>query len=86
MIRMKEKPFYLSEEDIQWVESTRDAMTLEEKAGQLFCLHGNTNDQKELKEILTTYHPGAVMYRPSAKKVIYDTHKFLQENSKIPLL
>ena len=45
MIRMKEKPFYLSEEDIQWVESTRDAMTLEEKAGQLFCLHGNTNDQ-----------------------------------------
>lgn len=73
MIRMKEKPFYLSEEDIQWVESTRDDMTLEEKAGQLFCLHGNTNDPKELKEILTTYHPGAVMYRPSAKKVIYDT-------------
>lgn len=86
MIRMKENPFYLNEEDIQWVENTRDKMTLEEKTGQLFCLHGNTNDQKELEEILKTYHPGAVMYRPSAKKVIYDTHKFLQENSKIPLL
>ena len=86
MIRMKEKPFYLSDEDIQWVETTRDSMTVEEKTGQLFCLHGNTNDQKELEKILKTYHPGAVMYRPSAKKVIYDTHKFLQENSKIPLL
>lgn len=86
MIRMKENPFYLNEEDIQWVETTKDHMTLEEKVGQLFCLHGNTNDQKELETILETYHPGAVMYRPSAKKIIYDTHKFLQENSKIPLL
>lgn len=83
---MKELPFFLDEEGIAWVEKTLSAMSLEEKVGQIFCLHGNTNNTVELKELLDTYHPGAMMYRPSAKKVIYDTHKFLQENSKIPLL
>ena len=58
MIRMKEKPFYLKEEDIQWVEDVRGKMTVEEKVGQLFCLHGDTNDKKELEKILNTYHPG----------------------------
>lgn len=86
MIRMKEKPFYLNDEDIQWVEDTLASMSLEEKAGQLFCLHGDTNDETKLKEILNTYHPGGIMYRPSAKKVVYDTHKFIQNHTKIPML
>lgn len=85
MIRLEEKPFYLDEDAICWVKKTCSEMSVEEKAGQLFCLHGNTNDPKELEKILHTYHPGGVMYRPSPKKIIYDTHKFLQEKSRIPL-
>ena len=34
---LKQKPFYLSDEDIAWVESTRDSMSVDEKVGQLFC-------------------------------------------------
>ena len=37
MIRYKENPFYLTEEQIQWVEDTYDSMSLDEKLGQLFC-------------------------------------------------
>ena len=31
MIQYKENPFYLTEEQVQWVESTYDSMSLEEK-------------------------------------------------------
>lgn len=37
MIQYKENPFYLTEEQVQWVESTYDSMSLEEKIGQLFA-------------------------------------------------
>ena len=37
MVNLKEKPFYLGDEDIQWVEDIKNRMTLEEKIGQLFC-------------------------------------------------
>jgi hypothetical protein len=37
MINYKEKPFYLSEDEIAWVKDTFNSMTLEEKIGQLFC-------------------------------------------------
>ena len=68
MVKMKESPFFLSDEDIRWVEDIREGMPLEEKVGQLFCLHGDTTDQKELLHVLENYHPGGMMYRPSAKK------------------
>lgn len=37
MINYKANPFFLSDSEIQWVEETFAAMTLEEKIGQLFC-------------------------------------------------
>ena len=36
MINLTKKPFSLSKEDIEWVENTKSAMTVEEKIGQLF--------------------------------------------------
>ena len=42
MIDLKAKPFYLNDEQIQWVEDTIAGMTLEEKLGQL----------KELRSVL----------------------------------
>lgn len=86
MVKMKESPFFLSDEDIRWVEDIREGMSLEEKVGQLFCLHGDTTDQKELLHVLENYHPGGMMYRPSAKEAVYDAHYFLQKNSSIPML
>ena len=36
MINLKEKPFYLSDEDIRWVNDTLNSLSLDEKIGQLF--------------------------------------------------
>ena len=38
MINLTKAPFFLVKEDIEWVENTKKAMTLEEKIGQLFAL------------------------------------------------
>ena len=35
MINLTKAPFFLVKEDIEWVENTKKAMTLEEKIGQL---------------------------------------------------
>lgn len=39
MIDLKGCPFYLKDEDISWIRNTIDAMSLEEKIGQLFCMN-----------------------------------------------
>ena len=36
MVNLREKPYYLNDEQIQWVEDTIAGMTIEEKIGQLF--------------------------------------------------
>ena len=36
MVNLKAKPFYLTDEQISWVEDTIAHMTKEEKIGQLF--------------------------------------------------
>ncbi|MCI6433914.1 MAG: hypothetical protein MR828_03975 [Clostridiales bacterium] len=38
MINLKAKPFYLDDAAIDWVNKTRGSLTVEEKAGQLFCV------------------------------------------------
>ena len=43
-IDLKAKPFYLSDEDIKWVEETIANMTIEEKIGQLFVNMGASRD------------------------------------------
>ena len=36
MVNLREKPFYLNDRQIKWVENTVNYMTLDEKVGQLF--------------------------------------------------
>ena len=82
----KENPFYLTEEQVQWVESTYDSMSLEEKIGQLFCPIVFTKDEKELKELVETKHIGGMLYREGPGEELRQSHKILQDASKIPLL
>lgn len=86
MIDLKANPFFLEEDDIKWAEDTLFHMTEDEKIGQIFCLHGDSDDPEVLKQIVEERYPGAMMYRPSAGKKIYNAHNCLQENSKIPML
>ncbi|MBP0723803.1 glycoside hydrolase family 3 protein [Bacillus sp. RG28] len=86
MMNLKGNPFYLTDQDIAWVNKTLSSMTTEEKVGQLFCLHGTFKDKELLKETLDTYKPGGFMFRPDKGETIQDIHRFLQEQSAIPLL
>lgn len=86
MIAYKEKPFYLSDADISWVEETLASMTLEEKVGQLFCITDVITDEEELARLIRTYHPGGFMYRCGQPEEIQSAQRAMQRASRIPLL
>jgi beta-N-acetylhexosaminidase len=88
LVDLKAKPFYLSDEDIQWVESTIKEMTLEEKIGQLFIAHDASLDVEEAKHNIEKFHIGGQRYKDagSNSKEVYDFIKTVQSLSKIPLL
>lgn len=86
MIDLKAKPFYLSDEDIDWVNRTRDAMTVEEKAGQLFCALFSDGKPEEANFVFKTLQPGACMYRPVSLEKALEMTRLMNERCKIPPL
>ena len=89
MVNLKEKPYYLNDEQIQWVEDTIASMTVEEKIGQLFVnMVANEEERKpeNIKKVLDTYHPGAIRYHNAPKEELWDMADCLQKTSKVPLL
>ena len=63
MINLTKAPFFLVKEDIEWVENTKKAMTLEEKIGQLFVPIGYSGDADYLEHVMLSHHIGGIMYR-----------------------
>lgn len=89
MVNLKEKPYYLNEEQIRWVEDTIAGMTAEEKIGQLFVNMVTNEEERKpenIKKVLDTYHPGAIRYHNAPKEELWDMADCLQRTSKIPLL
>lgn len=86
MVDLKAKPFYLSDEDVAWVQKTLAEMTLDEKVGQLFCLVGYSAEEEYLKKLAGDYKAGGLMCRPMAASSVVNTVQALQENAKIPML
>lgn len=85
-IDFKAKPFYLSDEDIAWVNETFKGMTLEEKIGQLFCTMGASDDREALDFLTKKIGIGGIMYRPAKAGNVQATHRYLQDSAKIPML
>lgn len=85
MINLKEKPFYLSKDDVKWVEMTKDSMTLDEKLEQLFFPIGYSANEDYLQYEILNHHPGGVMFRTGDKDEIYKAYTYLQNNTKIPM-
>lgn len=86
MVNLREKPFYLEDEGIQWVEDTIASMTLEEKVGQLFVQMRKSLDPEQIKNTLHSWHQGGLRWQGGDRSQVYDQNKTYQENSKIPLL
>lgn len=86
MVDLKAKPFYLSDEDIQWVKDTIASMSEEEKIGQLFVPIGYSSDPEYLQHVMLDHHIGGIMYRCGEAEEMQECHRWLQEHSRIPLL
>ena len=86
MIDLKAKPFYLTKDQITWVEETLAGLTTDEKVEQLFCPLLFTNNPDVLKGIISHNNFGAVMFRNGNAKETQAAINALQETAKIPLL
>lgn len=86
MVDMKAKPYYLTDEDIRWVEDTIASMSIEEKIGQLFFNMGSSREEEYLKMTVNKYHIGGIRYNPAPAAAVREQNRILQENSKIPLI
>ena len=85
-MNFREKPFNLNEDAIKWIEEQLKNLTIDEKIGQLFCLHGDYDSFEKIEEVISNYCPGGMMYRPGDSEKIQNIHRHLQEKSNIPML
>ena len=86
MIDLKGNPFYLGDEDIRWVEETRESMTVEEKLEQLFFPIGYSANEGYLQYELLSHRPGGVMFRTGKTEELFSAYSYLQNHSRIPML
>ena len=83
---LKAKPFYLTQQQEDWVQSTLAAMTEEEKLRQLFCVLGDASAPEELDRLVER-GIGGVLFRPVRATAEIAAHfERLDALTKYPLL
>ena len=87
-VDLKAMPYYLSDEDVAWVEQTIAGMSDEEKIGQLFISHNRGLDVDEAQEQISRYHYGGQRYKDSGSysREVFDFITGLRQVAKIPML
>jgi beta-N-acetylhexosaminidase len=85
-INLNENPFYLNEKEQKWVYETLESMSLEEKAGQLFCVNFKEGKEEEIEYVYDILKPGACMYRTIPLENAVNFTDKVAERTKIPLL
>lgn len=86
MVNLKAKPFYLTDEQISWVDDTIAHMTKEEKIGQLFIHLTGSNKEEDVKEEVSRMHMGGIRFNPRSKEEMWEMNYNFQKCSKIPVL
>lgn len=85
MVNLKANPYYLSDEDIAWVQNTIASMTDEEKVGQLFFQLTMGIQEDYLKELMDKYHLGGCRYNNMPAMAVQMQNATLQKHAKVPL-
>lgn len=83
---LKQKPFTLDENDLDWVRSTLAVMSLTDKVGQLFCGISRLMTEAEYQDTLKICKPGGIMYRPGSIEEAVRFSGILADQAEIPLL
>lgn len=82
----KNKPFYLSDSDIEWVRTTFNGMTQEDKIGQLFFLILYGPDEALIEKFTRQIKVGGIMCRAMDEEALAKSIGLLQSKSDIPAL
>ena len=83
---LKQKPFYLSDEQIAWVSEIRAGLNIQQKVGQLFCVLGDAETPEGLAELVENYSVGGVLFRPGPREEIRKKYASLDTRAKVPLM
>ena len=83
---LKEKPFYLSDEQVAWVSDTLAGLSDQQKVGQLFCVLGDANTPEGLADLVQNWGVGGVLFRPGPKEAVGEKYAALDGLAKVPLL
>jgi beta-N-acetylhexosaminidase len=86
MVDLTAKPFNLDAAAVAWVRNTIDAMTIEEKIGQLFINLNVAFTPAYLDKVLDTYHVGGMRFRGADAATVQAHIRYAQAKSKVPLL
>ena len=85
-MNLKEKPFYLSDEQVEHVKSTLAGMSTDEKIHQVFCIMGDATPPEKRIELAKACI-GGILFRPARPTAEIRRDYFsLDEVAKIPLL
>ena len=68
---LKEKPFYLNDEQVAFVEQTIENMSLDDKIGQLFLPINFIEEEQPLREFVRKFQPGGALNRPAPESSPY---------------
>ncbi len=83
---LRGNPFYLSEEDIAWVNETLASMSEDDKLRQLFCLITYNDEESYCRYIGEEVRPGGFMSRTMPPEQCISAVEKMQKYSKIPML
>lgn len=83
---LQDKPFYLSDRQTAWVESSLSALSTEQKIGQIFCVMGGDYGAEELNRLVSDHAVGGVLFRPAPSAVIEAALERLDCLAPVPLL
>ena len=86
MIDLKARPFYLTEDQVSWVNDTLSSLTDDEKLGQLFVLMGQDYPMDRMENMVRDGRVGGILYRPEPAQSIRDRWARLDPAAKVPLL
>lgn len=79
-------PFHLGVEDVEWVRTTIDSMSLPEKIGQLFVNHNAHFDNAYLDRLVDEFHVGGIRHHTAPAAEVSAVVRRVQERAKVPLL
>ena len=85
-IDLRGNPFFLSEDQVRWVEQTRARMSTDDKLRHLFCLVTYSDDEEYCRYIAQDVRPGGFMGRVMSAEACVNAVERMQRYSEIPML